>query len=220
MTPDSLDESTTPRGLLGWIGVYLRGMAMGVAELVPGVSGGTIAFITGIYVELVRTIRKLDPALAMDLLKGRVGGAWREGNLGFLAALGVGMATSVFGLAALVFALVIEGVAAGATTIEAEAGDVVGALRMRVVAAELDTIEGLLDDPYTRALVAALGDDARAALEALLVSCVEALEEGHMLNLARCLEDIREESGEEPTDQALLAVIGIVTTATEQFLGF
>ena len=115
---------------------------------------------------------------------------------------------------------VVQGVAAGATTIEAEAGDVVGALRMRVVAAELDTIEGLLDDPYTRALVAALGDDARAALEALLVSCVEALEEGHMLNLAGCLEDIGQEGGETATDQALLAVIGIVTTATEQFLGF
>jgi len=102
MTSDSPEDSTTPRGVLGWIGVYLRGMAMGVAELVPGVSGGTIAFITGIYVELVRTIRKLDPALAMELIKGRVARAWRQGNLGFLMALGVGMATSVFGFAAVV----------------------------------------------------------------------------------------------------------------------
>jgi putative membrane protein len=77
-------------------------MAMGVAELIPGVSGGTIAFITGIYVELVRSIRALDLALARQALRGRIRRTWEEGNLGFLAVLVVGMATSVFGFAALV----------------------------------------------------------------------------------------------------------------------
>ena len=38
-----------------------KGMAMGMAEVVPGVSGGTIAFITGIYEELLHTIKELTP---------------------------------------------------------------------------------------------------------------------------------------------------------------
>jgi putative membrane protein len=90
------------RGVAGWIGVYLRGMAMGVAELVPGVSGGTIAFITGIYVELVRSIRSLTPGLVARALRGRLVEAWREGNVGFLAILGLGMVTSVLLFASVV----------------------------------------------------------------------------------------------------------------------
>ena len=69
---------------------------MGVAELIPGVSGGTIAFITGIYVELVRSIRSLRLAVVVALVERRFGDAWRDGNLGFLVVLGGGMGTSVF----------------------------------------------------------------------------------------------------------------------------
>jgi putative membrane protein len=90
------------RSLLDWIGIYLRGMAMGVAELIPGVSGGTIAFITGIYVELVRSIRGLRLGVAVAVLQRRFREAWREGNLGFLAALGAGMAVSILLFAGLV----------------------------------------------------------------------------------------------------------------------
>ena len=89
------------RNLSGWVGVHLRGMAMGAAELVPGVSGGTIAFITGIYLELVRSIRGLDLGLLRLAASGRLGEAWRRGNLGFLGLLGVGMLTSVIFLASL-----------------------------------------------------------------------------------------------------------------------
>ncbi len=67
---------------------------MGAAELVPGVSGGTIAFITGIYLELVRSIRGLEWSLVRLAVGGRPLEAWRRGNLGFLAMLGVGMLTS------------------------------------------------------------------------------------------------------------------------------
>lgn len=100
--PEELKRWTVNRGPREWMGVYLRGMAMGVAELIPGVSGGTIAFITGIYVELVKTIRALRAGLAADVLRGRVARAWNEGNLGFLMVLGLGMATSVFLFAAMV----------------------------------------------------------------------------------------------------------------------
>jgi putative membrane protein len=71
-------------------------MAMGVAELIPGVSGGTIAFITGIYVELVSSIRALRPQVLVRGLQGRFRKAWEEGAMGFLTVLGAGMATSVF----------------------------------------------------------------------------------------------------------------------------
>src|SRR5690606_11235247 len=55
-------------------GTYLRGMAMGAADVVPGVSGGTIALITGIYEELIATLSGLKPSLL---------GVWRR--QGFIA---------------------------------------------------------------------------------------------------------------------------------------
>jgi putative membrane protein len=94
--------SPTGRGPAGWFGLYLRGVAMGIAELVPGVSGGTIAFITGIYLELVRTIRGIDLALARRVLSGRLRDAWTDGNAGFIVVLGAGMASGILALARIV----------------------------------------------------------------------------------------------------------------------
>lgn len=82
-----------------YAGLFARGMAMGLAEIVPGVSGGTIAFVTGIYDELVRTLASLSS----------VGSSWRGGwaafvrrhNLAFLAVLAAGMAAGAIGLAQL-----------------------------------------------------------------------------------------------------------------------
>lgn len=74
---------------------------MGLADLVPGVSGGTIAFISGIYDELVATIAGLDRRLLGALREEGVRGAWQAGNLGFLAVLLAGIGTSVFTFAGL-----------------------------------------------------------------------------------------------------------------------
>lgn len=74
---------------------------MGLADLVPGVSGGTIAFISGIYDELVATIAGLDRRLLGALRERGVLGAWQAGNLGFLAVLLAGIGTSVFAFAGL-----------------------------------------------------------------------------------------------------------------------
>lgn len=84
-----------------WAGVYAKGLAMGLADLVPGVSGGTIAFISGIYDELVATIAGLDRRLLGALREGGVRGVWQAGNLGFLAVLLAGIGTSVFAFAGL-----------------------------------------------------------------------------------------------------------------------
>lgn len=72
---------------------------MGAADIVPGVSGGTIAFITGIYAELLATISALRPSLLGTLRHDGIRAAWREANLNFLVVLLVGIGTSIVLLA-------------------------------------------------------------------------------------------------------------------------
>ncbi|WP_309484937.1 DUF368 domain-containing protein [Halorhabdus salina] len=65
-TDGRAQEETT---LEAWVVVYLKGIAMGAADSVPGVSGGTIALITGIYERLISAIASLDPRAARHLLR-------------------------------------------------------------------------------------------------------------------------------------------------------
>jgi putative membrane protein len=105
-----LEISAGNRGPVQWLGIYLRGLVMGIAELVPGVSGGTIAFVTGIYDELVHTLASLKPGSLLALRRGLVAGSveiWNGHNLSFLLVLGLGMVTSVV-LLAQVLALALE----------------------------------------------------------------------------------------------------------------
>lgn len=81
------------------LGIFLRGLLMGAADIVPGVSGGTIAFITGIYDELLSSIRAVDFDFAHKVLKLDIAGAWEHVNGNFLLALLLGIATSIFSLA-------------------------------------------------------------------------------------------------------------------------
>ena len=97
--------SRTPKQ---WLGLGLRGMAMGAADLVPGVSGGTVAFIVGIYEELLTTIGNLGAGTIRSVLKEGPVKTWRSYNLGFLAALVLGMATTVALLAGLLHHLLAE----------------------------------------------------------------------------------------------------------------
>lgn len=92
----------TPRGPLAWLGVGLKGAAMGIAELVPGVSGGTIAFITGIYRELVGSLHAIDGTTVRLLFSLRIGEAWRRVNATFLLALVAGMLAAVIAFSSLV----------------------------------------------------------------------------------------------------------------------
>ncbi len=75
---------------------------MGAADVVPGVSGGTIAFISGIYEELIETIHKLDIGFLTSWKKEGFLKAWRHYNLGFLLALFCGIAISILSLAKLI----------------------------------------------------------------------------------------------------------------------
>jgi putative membrane protein len=83
------------------LGIFLRGVAMGAADLVPGVSGGTIALITGIYARLIAAIASVGPSTLSLLLRGRVSDAWKAIDGPFLLVLGAGIATAVIGLASL-----------------------------------------------------------------------------------------------------------------------
>ena len=84
------------------MGMFLRGMMMGAADIVPGVSGGTIAFITGIYDTLLGSIRAVDLVFLRKLFALDIRDAWEHVNGGFLLALLLGIATSIFSLARLI----------------------------------------------------------------------------------------------------------------------
>ncbi|MWV17211.1 DUF368 domain-containing protein [Pseudomonas sp. L-22-4S-12] len=87
--------------------LFAKGIAMGAADVVPGVSGGTVAFISGIYDELLRSIASVPEAL-LQLLRGRIVKAWQMANATFLLALLSGILTSVFSLARLITWLLAE----------------------------------------------------------------------------------------------------------------
>lgn len=74
-------------------------MLMGAADIVPGVSGGTMAFITGIYDTLLTSIRSVDLTFVRMVLKLDIRGAWEHVNGNFLLALVAGIATSILSLA-------------------------------------------------------------------------------------------------------------------------
>lgn len=81
--------------------LILRGCAMGAADVVPGVSGGTIAFITGIYEELIDSIKSIDWQALKLLARFRWKEFWQKINGNFLIAVVAGIGISVFSLARL-----------------------------------------------------------------------------------------------------------------------
>lgn len=80
-------------------GLYARGLAMGTADVIPGVSGGTMALITGIYDELVGTVAGIDKDLLRALLRGRFAEVLERANLTFLLPLLAGIFTAIITLA-------------------------------------------------------------------------------------------------------------------------
>ncbi len=82
--------------------LLLKGMAMGAADVVPGVSGGTIAFISGIYEELIESLRRWTPAALGIWRRQGIGAFWRHVNGNFLLTVFGGVLLSIFSLANLV----------------------------------------------------------------------------------------------------------------------
>ena len=84
-----------------YLTVGIKGACMGAADVIPGVSGGTIAFITGIYDQLVGSIASINAEAFRLLLQGRFKDFWRHINGGFLLSLIAGIGFSVITLAGL-----------------------------------------------------------------------------------------------------------------------
>lgn len=90
------------RKFINYIVITLKGIAMGAADVVPGVSGGTIAFISGIYEELLTSISSINIA-TLKLLKSKgIKAAWEAINGNFLIALLSGIFISIISLAKLI----------------------------------------------------------------------------------------------------------------------
>ncbi len=87
------------RGAKDFTLLALKGCAMGAADVVPGVSGGTIAFISGIYTELINSIKSVDVAALKLLFSFRIKDFWKKINGSFLFSVLGGIAISILSLA-------------------------------------------------------------------------------------------------------------------------
>ena len=88
--------------------VGVKGACMGAADVIPGVSGGTIAFIMGIYDEFVGSIARIDSEALRLFLHGRFREFWKHINGGFLLSLILGIGFSVVSLAGLMQLLLAD----------------------------------------------------------------------------------------------------------------
>jgi putative membrane protein len=80
---------------------FLKGIAMGAANVIPGVSGGTIALITGIFIRLINAIKSFDTTAIKLLLRGKFKEFARHTDLVFLLSLLTGILTAIVSLAKL-----------------------------------------------------------------------------------------------------------------------
>lgn len=88
--------------------LFLKGLAMGAADVIPGVSGGTVAFITGIYEELLESIKSINMDAFRLLIKGRWKDLWAHVNGNFLVVLLAGIFISFLSLARFMTFLIEE----------------------------------------------------------------------------------------------------------------
>jgi putative membrane protein len=87
------------KNLHSYLRLTLTGFIMGAADIVPGVSGGTIAFIFGIYEELIYSIKTVSGEVLRLLVRGKIKEALAEIPFGFLIPLGIGILTALLTLA-------------------------------------------------------------------------------------------------------------------------
>ncbi|MBI9059663.1 MAG: DUF368 domain-containing protein [Labilibaculum sp.] len=90
------------RQIKDYLFISLKGMGMGAADIVPGVSGGTIAFITGIYEELINSLKSINISAVKLLFQFKIKDFWKAVNGNFLAALVFGILLSIKSLATLI----------------------------------------------------------------------------------------------------------------------
>lgn len=99
---------TEKRGIKAYGFLMLKGMGMGAADVVPGVSGGTIAFIVGIYEELINSIKSINTANLRLLFRGQFRSFWQGINANFLLSIVFGIGISIFSLAKIITYLLVN----------------------------------------------------------------------------------------------------------------
>ena len=90
-----IDSSAQPKSLTDYLRLYFTGFAMGAADIVPGVSGGTMAFILGVYEQLINAIKSFNLDAIRLLLQLRIGELMDHVSIRFLLALGLGLASAI-----------------------------------------------------------------------------------------------------------------------------
>lgn len=100
-----MERTLQQAGFSGYLKLLLKGVMMGAADAVPGVSGGTVAFITGIYEELIHSIRRCDPMALKVLFTEGFKAFWQHINGNFLLTLLAGIGLSLASLAHIVLYL-------------------------------------------------------------------------------------------------------------------
>lgn len=90
------------RTLKDYAVLALKGVCMGAADVVPGVSGGTIAFIVGIYDELINSIKSINGDSLKLLFSGKFVSFWKRINGNFIFSIVAGIGISVFSLARII----------------------------------------------------------------------------------------------------------------------
>ncbi len=93
---------------LSKLSIFLKGMAMGIADLIPGVSGGTIALISGIYEELINTIENLNFSSLLVLKKEGFSKFYHKINGEFLLPLIIGIGSSIVLFSGIIHYLLTE----------------------------------------------------------------------------------------------------------------
>ena len=83
------------KNIFEYFKIFMKGIFMGIADAIPGVSGGTIALLLGIYEELITTISNIKISLFKILTKDGFSVFWKKGNLGFLFPLLIGIIASL-----------------------------------------------------------------------------------------------------------------------------
>ena len=96
------------KGFGKYIMTAVKGACMGAADVIPGVSGGTIAFIMGIYDDFVSSLASINGEAVRLLLKGQFKAFWKHINGGFLLSLVIGIGISVIALAGLMQTLLSD----------------------------------------------------------------------------------------------------------------
>ena len=90
------------------LSIFLKGIAIGIADVIPGVSGGTIALISGIYEELINSIDNLNFTSLLVLKKEGFSKFWNKINGRFLLPLIVGIGSSIVLFSGIIHYLLME----------------------------------------------------------------------------------------------------------------